>query len=124
MTDISKELIQSKIFTFRCVQVMLDKDLASFYQVKPIRLREQVKRNSNRFPNDFVFQLLDDEIEYFVSQNTIPSKKFFGGTNPYVFTEQGVEALSGVLKSEQASSVSISIFRAFVQMRPVLTKTT
>ncbi len=56
-----------------------------------------------------------------VSQNAIPSKKVFGGTNPYVFTEQGVAALSGVLKSEQASSVSISIFRAFVQMRHILT---
>ena len=121
MTDISKELIQSKIYSFRGVQVMLDKDLADFYQVKPIRLREQVKRNPNRFPSDFVFQLLEDEIEYLVSQNAIPSKKALGGTNPYVFTEQGVAALSGVLKSEQASNVSISIFRAFVQMRHILT---
>ena len=110
MTDISKELIQSKIYTFRGVQVMLDKDLADFYQVKPIRLREQVKRNPNRFPSDFVFQLIDNEIDYLVSQNAIPSKKVFGGTNPYVFTEQGVAALSGVLKSEQASSIIVPIF--------------
>jgi hypothetical protein len=71
--------IQSKIYTFRGVQVMLDKDLADFYQVKPIRLREKVKRNPNRFPNDFVFQLINDEIEYLVSQNAIPSKKVLGG---------------------------------------------
>ena len=77
---------------------MLDKDLASFYNVKPIRLREQVKRNPNRFPNDFVFPLLEKEVEYLVSQNAIPSKQSLGGSLPLVFTEQGVAAVSGVIK--------------------------
>jgi hypothetical protein len=69
---------------------MLDKDLASLYDVKPIRLKEQVKRNMKRFPDDFMFQLNDREIDSMVSQNAIPSRKHLGGYNPYVFTEQGV----------------------------------
>lgn len=109
--------LQAKILTFRGVQVMLDRDLAVFYEVKPFRLREQVKRNPNRFPDDFIFQLSDSEVEYLVSQNAIPSKQSLGGNNPFVFTEQNVAALSGVLKNEKASMISIEIFRAFVKMR-------
>jgi hypothetical protein len=112
--------IESKILSFRGVQVMLDKDLAIFYEIKTIRLREQVKRNPDRFPDDFTFQLNDFEVDLLVSQNAIPSRKYFGGSNPYVFTEQGVAALSGVLKSQKAASISISIFRAFVKMRHTL----
>jgi hypothetical protein len=78
--------IESKILSFRGVQVMLDKDLALFYETKTIRLREQVKRNPDRFPNDFTFQLDDFEVDLLVSQNAIPSKKYLGGLNPYVFT--------------------------------------
>lgn len=114
---LTQKVIESKIFTIRDVQVVLDKDLASFYEVKPIRLREQVKRNANRFPDDFVFQLSEDEVELLVSQNAIPSKQSLGGYLPYVFTEQGVAAVSAVLKSEKAAAVSIMIMRAFVAMR-------
>jgi len=71
----SLELIESKIYTIRGVQVMLDKDLAAFYREKPIRLREQVKRNAKRFPSDFMFQLNEEEINYMVSQNAVPSRK-------------------------------------------------
>jgi hypothetical protein len=117
MSDLLKDTIQSKIFSIRGLQVMLDKDLATFYEVKPFRLREQVKRNPDRFPTDFIFQLNDSEVDFLVSQNAIPSKQILGGTNPYVFTEQGVAALSGVLKSEKATLVSVEIFRAFVRMR-------
>jgi hypothetical protein len=109
--------IENRIFTIRGVQVMLDKDLAEFYEVKPIRLREQVKRNSNRFPEDFMFQLTKKEVELMVSQNAIPSKQYLGGFLPYVFTEQGVSAVSAVIKSEKAAQVSIKIMRAFVNMR-------
>ena len=112
--------IESKILSFRGVQVMLDKDLAIFYEIKTIRLREQVKRNPDRFPDDFTFQLNDYEVELMVTQNAIPSRKHFGGSNPFVFTEQGVAALSGVLKSKKAANVSITIFRAFVKIRHVL----
>ena len=114
---LTQQVIESKIFTIRGVQVVLDKDLASFYEVKPIRLREQVKRNANRFPDDFVFQLTQDEVEILVSQNAIPSKQTLGGYLPYVFTEQGVAAVSAVLKSDKAAEVSIMIMRAFVAMR-------
>ena len=112
--------IETKILSFRGVQVMLDKDLAIFYEIKTIRLREQVKRNPDRFPDDFTFQLNDFEVDLLVTQNAIPSRKHLGGSNPFVFTEQGVAALSGVLKSKKAANVSITIFRAFVKIRHVL----
>lgn len=112
--------IENRIFTSRGVQVMLDRDLAVFYQVKTIRLREQVKRNNARFPEDFMFQLTELEAEAMVSQNAIPSKQHLGGYFPYVFTEQGVAALSAVLKSEKAVEISIQIIRAFVEMRKMV----
>ena len=109
--------IRQLIYTIRGVQVMLDKDLAIFYNVKPIRLREQVKRNPKRFPPDFMFQLTEKEVELMVSQNAIPSKRHLGGSLPLVFTEQGVAAISAVLTSERAIEVNIRIMRAFVAMR-------
>ncbi|HNV52404.1 MAG TPA: ORF6N domain-containing protein [Tenuifilaceae bacterium] len=120
MEIVKQQHIESKIVMLRDVQVILDKDLASFYEVKPIRLREQVKRNPNRFPPDFVFQLTENEVDSLVSQNAIPSKQSLGGHLPYVFTEQGVAAVAGVLKSEKAAEVSITIARAFVAMRKFL----
>jgi hypothetical protein len=118
---IKKELdIKSKIYTIRGLQVMLDKDLAELYSVKSIRLREQVKRNINRFPSDFMFQLSENEIDFMVSQNAIPSKQYLGGSLPYVFTEQGVSMLSAVLRSDTAVMISVKIIRAFVDMRKVI----
>lgn len=120
--QISKEIInmddiKNRIFTLRGLQVMLDKDLAVLYGVKPIRLREQVKRNIKRFPKDFMFQLTVEEIGYLLSQNAIPSKKYLGGARPLVFTEQGVASISSILNSERAIEVNIKIMRAFVSMR-------
>ena len=112
--------IQRHIYTLRGVQVMLDRDLAAFYEVKPIRLREQVKRNSKRFPPDFMFQLTEDEVEFMVSQNAIPSRQHLGGSLPLVFTEQGVATISSVLTSDRAIEVNIYIMRAFVAMRRFL----
>jgi hypothetical protein len=86
--------VRNHIYTVRGVQVMLDRDLARFYEVKAIRLREQVKRNILRFPPDFMFQLNESEVELMVSQNAIPSKQHLGGTFPYVFSEQGIAAIS------------------------------
>jgi len=112
--------IQRKIYTIRGTQVMLDRDLAELYQVKAIRLREQVKRNSERFPEEFMFQLTEKEVEVMVSQNAIPSKQHLGGSLPYAFTEQGVAMLSAVLKSETAVKISVQIMNAFVAMRRFL----
>lgn len=85
---LNEDNIKSRIYTLRNMQVMLDKDLGDLYGVKAIRLREQVKRNIDRFSDDFMFQLNDDEVEFMVSQNAIPSRKHLGGSLPYVFTEQ------------------------------------
>ncbi|MDY0120779.1 MAG: ORF6N domain-containing protein [Sulfurimonas sp.] len=117
LETIDKQNLQDKIHTIRGFQVMLDRDLAALYGVKPIRLREQVKRNKDRFPVDFMFQLSESEVELMVSQNAIPSKQHLGGSLPLVFTEQGVATLSSVLTSKMAVEVHISIMRAFVDMR-------
>ena len=109
--------ISSHIFTLRGKQVMLDRDLAELYQVKAIRLREQVKRNSKRFPDDFMFQLTEEEVKIMVSQNAIPSKQHLGGSLPYVFTEQGIYMLATVLKSDVAIDVNIAIMRTFTKLR-------
>jgi len=114
------EIIEQKIYLIRGHKVMLDRDLADLYRVKRIALRQQVKRNANRFPNDFVFQLTKQEAEMLVSQNVIPSRRSLGGFLPYVFTEQGVAMLSSVLTSELAVQVNIAIMRAFVKMRTLL----
>lgn len=110
-------LIESKIYLIRNTYVMFDRDLADFYEVKPTRLRQQVKRNVNRFPEDFMFQLTQSEIDFLVSKDVIPSRQYFGGALPFVFTEPGVAAISSVLTSEKAVEVSILIMRAFVHLR-------
>ena len=96
---------------------MLDKDLAQLYEIKPIVLRQQVKRNLERFPNDFMFQITDEEAKMMVSQNVIPSKQSLGGYLPYAFTEQGVAMLSSVLRNKRAVLVNIQIMRAFVNLK-------
>jgi hypothetical protein len=115
-----QEVIVQKIFLLRGHRVMLDKDLAVLYGIKPIRLREQVKRNARRFPSDFMFQLTKEEAGCLVSQNAIPSKRSLGGYLPYAFTEHGVLMLSSVLNSAQAIDVNITIVRVFVRLREIL----
>ena len=117
---IPQEVLISKIYFLREQKVMLDRDLAILYGVKSIRLREQVKRNISRFPNHFMFQLTENEVEIMVSQNAIPSKQHLGGTLPYAFTEHGVLMLANVLKSERAIEVSIRIIELFVKLREML----
>jgi len=114
---ISVEKIEGKIFQIRGKRVMLDKDLALLYGVKPIALRQQVKRNWERFPEDFMFQLTEGEVKIMVSQNVIPSIQRLGGYLPYAFTEQGVAMLSSVLRSRRAVLVNIQIMRAFVSFK-------
>ncbi|BAK73062.1 ORF6N domain-containing protein [Arcobacter sp. L] len=119
---INENNIKNKIYNIRNHQVMLDKDLAELYGVKSIRLREQVKRNIDRFPTDFMFQLNENEVDFMVSQNAIPSKQHLGGSLPYVFTEQGVSMLSSILRSETAINISIKIIRTFVEMRKLISQ--
>jgi hypothetical protein len=111
--------IRSMIFTVRGMQVMLDSDLAKVYGVDSKRLNEQVKRNNERFPIEFRFQLTKEESDNLRSHFATSS---WGGRRylPYVFTEQGVSMLSSVLRSETAIKVSITIINAFVEMRRFL----
>ena len=113
------ELIQSKIYEIRGQKVMLDRDLAELYQVEVRVLNQSVKRNMKRFPRDFMFQLTPEEWNILKSQFVISS---WGGIRklPFAFTEQGLAMLSGVLNSDVAIEVNISIMRAFVAVRQLL----
>jgi hypothetical protein len=117
---LSEESIINKIYMVRGKKIMLDKDLAELYEVKAFRLREQVKRNIDRFPENFMFRLTEEETDFMVSQNAIPSKQHLGGHLPYVFTEHGVLMLANVLKSERAMEMSIRIIEVFVKVREML----
>jgi hypothetical protein len=110
--------IEKRIFVIRERQVMLDEDLADLYGVETRVLVQQVKRNAKRFPTDFMFQLTTAETEALRSQ-IVTSNEGRGGRrySPYVFTEQGVAMLSGVLRSDRAIAVNIEIMRAFVELR-------
>ncbi len=112
--------IESKIFLIRGLNVILDRHIAELFGVKSIALRQQVKRNLDRFPEDFMLQLTKEEAEILVSQNVIPSKRSLGGYLPYAFTEQGVAMLSSVLNSKRAIYVNIQIMRTFAKLRRIL----
>jgi phage regulator Rha-like protein len=114
---VAEHKILSRIYVVRGERIMLDRDLAELYGVEARRLREQVKRNAERFPSKFMFQLKEKEVETMVSQNAIPSRQSLGGALPYAFTEHGVLMLANVLKSKQALDVSIRVIEIFVKMR-------
>jgi len=116
---IRAERIQQCIYLIRKQKVMLDKDLAELYGVKTKALIQAAKRNIDRFPSDFMFQLSDSEFSKLRSQ-TVTSN--WGGRryNPYAFTEQGVAMLSSVLRSKRAVEVNIAIMRTFVKLRQIL----
>ena len=120
LTSLKEANIASYIYFIRGEKVMLDVDLANLYEVETRALKQSVKRNIDRFPSDFMFELTDTEIEFVVSQKFIPSKKYFGGSKPFAFTEQGVAMLSGILKGERAVSVNIAIMRTFVKLRQLI----
>jgi len=114
--QIPTEIIQSKVHQIRTEKVLLDRDLADMYGVETRVLKQAVRRNKDRFPEDFMFELSDQEFENLRSQT---GKSSWGGTRyaPMAFTEQGVAMLSSVLKSKQAVEVNIQIMRVFVKMR-------
>jgi hypothetical protein len=119
-TVLPDEILMNKIYEIRGHKIMLDRDLATLYGVKAIRLREQVKRNQSRFPVNFMFQLDEKEVDEMVSHFAIPSRKHLGGTLPYAFTEHGILMLANVLKSERAIAMSVRIIELFVKLREVL----
>ncbi|MDR2919090.1 MAG: ORF6N domain-containing protein [Tannerella sp.] len=115
------QVIQNKIYEIRGQRVMLDFDLAEMYDVETRRLKEQVKRNIERFPDDFMFQLTKDEwTELIANCDNLPKGVKYSPVTPSVFTQEGVAMLSGVLRSPVAVQVNINIMRAFVAIRNVL----
>lgn len=117
---VPNEVIMSKIYVIRNQKVMIDRDLAELYDVTTRQMNQQVKRNLTRFPENFMFQLTDDEFQILMSQFVTSS---WGGIRklPYVFTEHGILQLSNVLKSERATQMSIKIIEIFVSLREFLT---
>jgi hypothetical protein len=119
LSVIPDEVVMSKIYLIRGQKVMLDNDLSELYGVETRRLNEQVKRNLDRFPSDFMFQLTNEEFENLKSQNATSS---WGGRRklPFAFTEHGVLMLSSVLNSKRAIKVNIQIMRIYTRIRQML----
>lgn len=109
--------LADRIYMLRHENIMLDRDLAKLYGVETRSLKQAVRRNIEKFPEHFMFQLTDDEVDIMVSQNVIPSRQHLGGSLPYAFTEHGVLMLSNVLKSDLATKMSIKLIEIFVQLR-------
>ena len=120
---LSEETIANTIYYIRNQKVMLDRDLSTLYGIETKRLNEQVKRNLSRFPEDFMFQLTENEFQNLKSHFATSS---WGGTRklPYAFTEHGVLMLSSVLNSEKAIQTNIQIMRIFTKVRQMLLDTT
>jgi len=127
--EITEPLIESKIYLIRGQRVMLDSDLAGMYGVETKRLKEQVRRNIERFPEDFMFEITKEETETLLKmQVPAPSRSQIATLNrgqnikflPFVFTEHGVLMLSSVLRSEQAVQVNIQIMRVYSKMKELL----
>lgn len=118
--------IKNLIYTIRGQQVMLDSDVAMLYHYETKNINKAMKRNKDRFPEDFCFQLTNEEVEnlkFHFGTSSLKTENSYGGRRklPYVYTEQGISMLSGILKNEIAIQVSISIMRAFVEMRKFIT---
>ena len=114
------EIIEKKIYLIRNQKVMLSVDLAELYGVETRALNQAVKRNIERFPEDFMFQLNDSEFQNLKSQIVTSSWGGMRRANPYAFTEQGIAMLSSVLKSDRAIKVNIEIMRTFVKIRKII----
>ncbi len=111
---------EKRILLLRGQKVMLDFHLAELYAVETRALKQAVRRNPERFPADFMFELTPEEASFLVSQNVIPGLGKLGGAIPMAFTEQGVAMLSSVLRGDRAVQVNIAIMRAFVRLREML----
>lgn len=121
MNDLTAKYLSERIYIIRGRRVMLDSDLAELYGVETGALNRAVRRNQDRFPDDFMFRLDAREMENLICQFGISSLSYGGRrTQPYVFTQEGVAMLSGVLRSERAVQANIAIMRAFVKLREIL----
>jgi hypothetical protein len=116
MDMIPRQIIENKIIEIRGQKIMIDSDIALLYGVETKVLNQAIKRNIERFPDDFMFQITDEELKILRSQNVTSS---WGGrrTNPYAFTEQGIYMIATVLKSPKAIETNISIMRTFTKIR-------
>jgi hypothetical protein len=112
------------VFEFRGLKVMIDIDLAALYETETKRLREQVRRNHERFPEDFMFELTSEEKEQLISSSPRLGSLKHASVNPLVFTEQGIAMLSSVLNSPRAIKINIEIMRAFARYRALLLENT
>lgn len=117
MSNNKISIIENKIFTIRSQKVMIDRDLAELYEVETKRLNEQVKRNLKRFPEDFMFQLSNEEQKELVANCDRFKNLKHSTSNAYAFTEQGVAMLTSILNSDIAININIQIMRAFVKLR-------
>ncbi|UPZ37863.1 ORF6N domain-containing protein [Sphingobacterium sp. PCS056] len=126
LSILPEEVVMNKIYVFRGHKVMLDSDLAALYGIETKVLKQAVRRNITRFPDDFMFELLENEFELLRSQIVTSKTDNRGGSRylPMMFTEQGVAMLSSVLKSDIAIKINIQIMRVFTRMRQLLTDNT
>ena len=111
------ETLENKLIKIRDTLVLLDKDVAELFEVEPKKLRQQLKRNIDKFPKDYAYQVPDEEFEFMVSQNVTPSKKYYGGTNPWVFTEKGLYMVATILKSKNALDATFTIIETFAKIK-------
>lgn len=116
------ERIAGKIFLFRGENVILDVHIAEFYNIETRVLKQAVRRNKDRFPGLYMFELTEEEIETVIKRKIIPSKQKLGGANPFAFTELGVSMLSSVLKSKEAIKINMAIMETFVFLRRLLSE--
>ena len=120
LKSVSIEVVSDKILLIRGHKVMLDRDLAELYEVDTKQLKRAVKRNLERFPNDFMFELTHQENDYLRRQTGTLKRGEHTKYSPYAFTEQGVAMLSSVLRSKRAVQVNIEIMRTFVRLKQML----
>jgi len=118
MLDIIKfETLESKLIELNDTLILLDKDVAELYDIEPKRLREQLKRNIEKFPKEYAYQVSDKELKLMVSQNATPSKQQLGGANPWVFTEKGLYMVATILKSKNAINATFTIIETFSKIK-------
>ena len=117
MQVIKFESLENKLINIDDKIVLLDKDVASLFNIEPKKLRQQLKRNLDKFPDDYAFRLAEKDVDFLVSQNVTPSKKVFGGSLPYVFTEKGLYMVSTIVKSKIATEATFIIIETFAKLK-------